>query len=381
MEKKEFKIGLGTAVMLFLLILIIIVAFTVYMIKVNKDEEIESKEPMASTNLEQTEGVSVVPTMQDKITADSSWCCTFQLVWNDMKNEIVGQDVVFTPQEEMAENLNKEEFTEDMISDEYYYKKYGIMTLSLKEEIENAIKEKFNQESDILDDLNWNEAETENETSSITNYLFYTMLYRKFEFLYKFDKLENGDFGEYKNVEYFGINSSTDNEVGDQIDVLYYNSQDDFAVVLNTKTDDEVIFCKNPDGETFKQIYDNMNQKASNYIGDTNFNDMDEFKAPRLDFDIKREYTELEGKLFKTIDGEAQIGKALQTIKLSLDENGGEIKSEAAIVLKESLAAEPAAEEEPRYFYVDDTFAIFLKEKGKDAPYFAARVDDITKFQ
>lgn len=381
MEKKEFKIGLGTAVMLFLLILIIIVAFTVYMIKVNKDEEIESKEPMASTNLEQTEGVSVVPTMQDKITADSSWCCTFQLVWNDMKNEIVGQDVVFTPQEEMAENLNKEEFTEDMISDEYYYKKYGIMTLSLKEEIENAIKEKFNQESDILDDLNWNEAETENETSSITNYLFYTMLYRKFEFLYKFDKLENGDFGEYKNVEYFGINSSTDNEVGDQIDVLYYNSQDDFAVVLNTKTDDEVIFCKNPDGETFKQIYDNMNQKASNYIGDTNFNDMDEFKAPRLDFDIKREYTELEGKLFKTIDGEAQIGKALQTIKLSLDENGGEIKSEAAIVLKESLAAEPAAEEEPRYFYVDDTFVIFLKEKGKDAPYFAARVDDITKFQ
>ena len=381
MEKKEFKIGLGTAVMLFLLILIIIVAFTVYMIKVNKDEEIESKEPMASTNLEQTEGVSVVPTMQDKITADSSWCCTFQLVWNDMKNEIVGQDVVFTPQEEMAENLNKEEFTEDMISDEYYYKKYGIMTLSLKEEIENAINEKFNQESDILDDLNWNEAETENETSSITNYLFYTMLYRKFEVLYKSDKLENGDFGEYKNVEYFGINSSTDDEVGDQIDVLYYNSQDDFAVVLNTKTDDEVIFCENPEGETFKQIYDNMNQKASNYTGDTNFYDMDEFKAPRLDFDIKREYTELEGKLFKTIDGEAQIGKALQTIKLSLDENGGEIKSEAAIVLKESLAAEPAAEEEPRYFYVDDTFVIFLKEKGKDAPYFAARVDDITKFQ
>lgn len=381
MEKKEFKIGLGTTIMLFLLIAIIIVAFTVYMIKVNKDEKIGFKEPITNTNLEQTEGVSVVPTMQDKISADSSWCCTFQLVWNDMKNEIVGQDVVFTPQEEMAENLNKEEFTEDMISDEYYYKKYGIMTLSLKEEIENAIKEKFNQESDILDDLNWNEAETENETSSITNYLFYTMLYRKFEFLYKFDKLENEDFGEYKNVEYFGINSSTDNEVGDQIDVLYYNSQDDFAVVLNTKTDDEVIFCKNPDGETFKQIYDNMNQKASNYIGDTNFNDMDEFKAPRLDFDIKREYTELEGKLFKTIDGEAQIGKALQTIKLSLDENGGEIKSEAAIVLKESLAAEPAAEEEPRYFYVDDTFVIFLKEKGKDAPYFAARVDDITKFQ
>ena len=34
-----------------------------------------------------------------------------------------------------------------------------------------------------------------------------------------------------------------------------------------------------------------------------------------------------------------------------------------------------------RYFYVDKTFAIFLEEKSKDKPYFAARVDDIRKFQ
>ena len=33
------------------------------------------------------------------------------------------------------------------------------------------------------------------------------------------------------------------------------------------------------------------------------------------------------------------------------------------------------------YFYVDDTFVIFLREKGQELPYFAGRVDDITKFQ
>ena len=38
-------------------------------------------------------------------------------------------------------------------------------------------------------------------------------------------------------------------------------------------------------------------------------------------------------------------------------------------------------EDEPRYFYVDDTFTIFLREKGKTKPYFAGRIDDITKFQ
>ena len=40
-----------------------------------------------------------------------------------------------------------------------------------------------------------------------------------------------------------------------------------------------------------------------------------------------------------------------------------------------------AIEEEPRYFHVDDTFAIFLRENGKAIPYFAGRIDDITKFQ
>ncbi len=371
MEKKEFKIGLGTAIMLFWLIVIIIVGFAVYMIKINTDEKKETAEfveDTENTELETTEGVTVVPTMQDTITADSSWCCTFQLVWNDFRNFLVdGEDFVFTSENsiEMVENLNQEEFTEDMISDEYYYKKFGIMTPELKEEIENAIKEKFDQESDILDDLDW-----ESEA-----YIFYAMLYRKFEFLYEFDKLENGEFGEYTDIEYFGIDSSTDNEVGDQIEVLYYNSQDDFAIILNTETDDEVIFCKNPEGETFKQIYENMNQKASEYTGDTDFGDTDEFKAPNLNLDIERNYTELAGLEY----GGIRIGEAIQTIKFSLDEKGGEIKSEAVITATDSVSI--VQEESPRYFYVDDTFVMFLREKGEELPYFAVRVDDITKFQ
>lgn len=32
-------------------------------------------------------------------------------------------------------------------------------------------------------------------------------------------------------------------------------------------------------------------------------------------------------------------------------------------------------------FNEDDTFTLFLREKGKDKPYFAGRIDNITKFQ
>ena len=112
-----------------------------------------------------TKGITIVPTMDDKITTDSSWCATFQLVWNDMKNEIVKTDVVFNPQLEMVENLNKESFTEDMLSDEYYFKIYGFKNLELKEKIQKGIKEKFNQTSDILDDFDWNNDALDDPTS------------------------------------------------------------------------------------------------------------------------------------------------------------------------------------------------------------------------
>lgn len=375
---KEKKSGIKALIAIVAIILIIGFGFGILIISKEKNGELEinpEERARMSTELEKTNGIDIVATTQDKITADSSWCGTFQLVWNDLKDEVVKKDIVFNPQEEMANNLNRKEFTKDMLSDEYYFKKYGVKSLELKEEIEKGIKEKFNQESDILEDFDWSEnGLDDSNNSNIRRYFFYVMLYRKFEFLKEFDKLENGSFGdEYNNIEYFGIDKSTDNEVRKQIEILYYNSKDDFAIILNTKSNDEVIFCKNPKGETFSLIYENMNNEAGSYKGNTVFEDIDEFKAPKIEFAEKREYKEFQGKEFETADSLypiAAIEKAIQTIKFSLDEKGGEIKSEAAIDMKMLNAAIPVEKDaEPRYFYVDDTFAIFLREKGKDMPY------------
>ena len=372
MSKKTKILIIGSILIIFIAIGIIVI---------NKANIFRKK----ATKLEVADGIIVVPTMNDTITSNSSWCGTFQLVWNDMKNEVVKQDVVFNPQLEMVENLNKEDFNESMLSEDYYFKIYGLKTLELKEQIENGIKEKFNQTSDILDDFDWSEDELDNPKDMYTRrYFFYTMLYRKFEFLQQFDKLDNDKFGnEYKDVEYFGIDKNTENSVGNQIQVLYYNSKDDFAILINTKTNDEVIFCKSPTGNNFNEIYKNMNDESNKYTGNKTFNDVDEFKAPNLTFNEKKEYTDLEGKKFKTADNNTgEIEKALQTVKFTLDEKGGEIKSEAGIDAKlDGVAVGFPKKETPRYFYVDDTFALFLREKGKEKPYFAGRIEDITKFQ
>lgn len=321
--------------------------------------------------LKETKGVEVVPTLSDKISKDTSWCPTFQLIWNDFKNDIVKQNIKFDKKLDMLDNLNKEDFTKNDISDSYYYKIYGRKNLELKSKIENAIKEKFNQKSDILDQFDWSNDALDSGEDVIDRYFLYSMLYREFEFNKKFDTF-NDKFKDIKNVEYFGIIKES-NLIRNQIKVYYYNNENDFAIKLITKNNDEVIVIKNPKGETFEEIYNNIKDKQT-----TSFNSDDNFMMPKIDFNVLREYSELENKEIETIDGIYTIEKAIQSIKFSLDEKGGKVKSEAGMDVKFEATA---SDKKIRNFYVDDTFALFLKESNKDKPYFALRVDDISKFQ
>lgn len=321
--------------------------------------------------LKETKGVEVVPTLSDKVSTDTSWCPTFQLIWNDFKNDIVKEDIKFDEKLNILDNLNKEEFTTKDISDNYYYKIYGRKNLELKNKIETAIKEKFNQTSDILDKFDWSNDALDSGNDIIDRYFLYSMLYREFEFNKRFDTF-NDKFKDTENVEYFGIIKEND-EIRGQIKVYYYNDENDFAIKLITKNNDEVIVIKNPKGETFDEIYNNIKGKET-----TDFNSDDNFMMPKIDLNVLREYTELENKEIETIDGIYTIEKAIQSIKFSLDEKGGKVKSEAGMDVKFEATA---SDKRIKNFYVDDTFALFLKETNKEKPYFALKVDDISKFQ
>lgn len=293
------------------------------------------------------------------------------MIWNDLKNDLAKQDIVFTPQLKVIENLNKETFKISDISDKYYYKKVGTPSIALKEEIEKAIKEKFNETSDILDDFDW-------ENRDPKDYFLYAMLKKEFQFEKAFEDLELGKFGKYDNVKYFGIKEETE-ELKNQVNVLYYNSKDDFGVKLKTKQEDEVILCKNPQGKTFNEIYNNILEQEEKYDGNKKLQEGEILKIPNIKLKEKNEFTEIQNKDFLFSNGDVyKIEKAIQTIEFELDRTGGKIKSEAGMMVKNESAI---MIDEIREFLIDDTFAIFLKEEGKDTPYFAGKIDDITKFQ
>ena len=103
---------------------------------------------------------------------------------------------------------------------------------------------------------------------------------------------------------------------------------------------------------------------------------------PNLEIDVLRKYEELSGAKFTAPKADGVINVAMQTIKFNIDEKGGSIKSEAVMdVTFTSAIMKPEELPKPRYFYCDDEFVMFLVEDGKDNPYFAVKVDDITLFQ
>lgn len=124
---------------------------------------------------QETTGMDIVLSLEDEITENSVWCGTFNLIWNDLKNDLAKQDIVFENQTDTITNLNKGTFTQDDLSEESYYKVYGTPSPELKEQIEQAIKEKFNEESDILNSFDF-------ENANPSDYFLYSMLKRSLNF-------------------------------------------------------------------------------------------------------------------------------------------------------------------------------------------------------
>ena len=352
------------------ILLVVLIAVAGY--NITKKAPQEEKKNVQESKLNTTDGIITTASLEDEMQDNTIWCGTFQLIWNDLKNEIAKKDIEFNPQSKIVENLNKETFTAKDISDKYYYKKLGVPTIALKQEIEKAIKDKFNETSDILDSFEWNGKSEE-------DYFLYAMLKKEFQFEKTFDEFENGKFREYDNIKYFGIKALSSEEQRNQVSVLYYDSSDNFAIKLKTKQEDEVILCKNPEGKTFNEIYKNMEEKESNFKGNKNIEEKEIVKIPNIKLNEKAEFSEIENKPFYLSNGNSYlIEKAIQTIQFELDKTGGKIKSEAGMMVTKTATLLP---DELREFVIDDTFAIFLKENGKDKPYFAGKISDITKFQ
>lgn len=268
----------------------------------------------------------------------------------------------------LVDELNKKTFTKDMLSKEDYYIKVGKTSPKLKEEIKNELSQKFNiNVSNVLDEIDF-----ENDTNAIMGYTVYSMLMKNFEFIVPFDKLGGFRFDDNEGyVEYFGINNASDESLNQNVDVLFYNNQNDFAVKLKTKENEELILYMNETYTSFNDMYNEIEEKSKNYSGDKTFNQSDELKIPYINVDTIINYDELCGKIIKDTD-QMYISNAIQNVKFTLNEKGGNLLSEATVVSEYNSLAENA-----RFFNFTKPFVLFMKEENKSKPYFSLKVDNV----
>lgn len=296
------------------------------------------------------------------------WVGTFQLVWNEFMDQRVDGIIEFEEGESNIVNeLNKRSFTKDMLSLKDYYIKVGPTNPKLKSEILKDIKNKFNiKSSTVLDGIDFSIQEKGQ------SYTLYSILFKKFTFAQTFDKLKYPEtFANSENkIQYFGINNASKEELNNNITVLFYNNTSDFAVKLKTKENEELLLYRINSDNSFNELYNQILQKSESYNGKKEFQKDDELKIPYIDIDTIINYNDLCDKTIKGTNG-LYIKNALQNVRFTLNEKGGNLISEAGLKdIYKSL------NENSRYFYFTDKFVLFLKESDKNLPYLALRVDN-----
>lgn len=273
----------------------------------------------------------------DENTINNIWVGTFEIAWKELAQKIGKNGKIELETDTLiADELNQSNFSKEMLSKEDY-------TISV----------------------------TKNES---LGYDIYAVLNKDLTFLYPFDNFNdyyNKTFGggeEY--IKYFGINSATSEKANENIEVLFYNKRkEDFAVKLKTKEGDEIILYRTNDNKSFDEYYEDVKNKANEYIGDSKFGNNDEILVPYVSVNGRINYKELEGKFIKNTNG-MYVKTAEQDVYFNLNEKGCNLKSKATFVTASF------ADANKRYFEYENKFIIFMKEKDCELPYFALKVDN-----
>ena len=310
----------------------------------------------------------ITPTYTSKLsTIDSNkvWVGTFNLVWNDFMNDVVKGKVEFEDGEsELANELNKQSFKANQLSENSYFKIHGqAVGEDLKNKIKIGIKQKFNEDSKLIDKIDWNDS---------NGYVLYAMLKKEFEFLEPFSTAMGSI--EFKNsenrVKCFGVDSSNNPVASKNVEILFYNSENDFAIKLKTKNGEEVILYKTTgENKSFEENYKELEEQQSKYSGKSTFEESDMLRIPFMKVNDEINYDELCGREIK--NSNYYIKQAIQTIDFELNNVGGSVKSEAVID-----ATMKALGDKSRKMIFDSDFILYLKEENKDQPYFALKVDN-----
>ena len=322
----------------------------------------------------------IVPTLDTPMPEGKNviWCASFQLAWNEFKDDVIGEPVKMAGAQDIADRLNTSTITTAVLEPGDYYAKAGFVEDGIMATIERDMAARF---PDVpKPDLQINE---------ISVAVAYAYLQVSIEFSQMF--YENNDEFLFRGVPVtsFGIRE-TDKKPDDparrQVFVLYssekegepWSDENEFVLNLSLGTGPyEIILARiEPKGtlaETLAELERKVDSRTSFFY--YRLDEQAVLLVPNLHWRIEHHFEEIEGA-DKPLQNRGHegcwLGLAWQMIEFKLDRAGATLKSEAKI--REENGGRP------RRFVFDKPFLILMRKRSlsekENPPFFVMWVDN-----
>jgi len=349
-------------------------------------------EAIDSANLKQT---TVVATLDCPLPEHRNviWCSTFQIAWNKLKDDIIGEPIKVLGAEELAARLNQAKVSETDLEEKSFYAAAGFVRDGIIEQIQKEMAKRF--PSEPVPDF-----DTQYRTlpEPIVAYSFLSV---DVGFKYPFYVYKSAFTFEDSNGTRTGVTAfcsqteprdSDYPQVREQVEILYYKYGDipkttEFVVDLCKYTQPyQVILACVPRRNTLDETVAKVEKNISEFIHDPDYEvlrklrPIDTLIVPDVLYKLKHHFKEL---FDKSIGNQRWLDyfffEAMQMIDFSLSRTGVILKSEARIG---ATSGRRRQIEEPRKLHFDRPFLIYVqKREAGTSPFFVMWVDNTELMQ
>ena len=368
--------------------------------------QITTAKPLKSVDSADLKQSTVVATLDCPMPEHKNviWCSTFQMTWDKLKNDIIGEPVKVPQAAELAARLNKAEFSPGNIEAESFYATVGVVKKGIVEQIQKEMGRRFPSEPVPV----FNELDVLPKFDREESIVSYSYLITDIGFKYPFYTKENAFGFENSNGQRTNVTSFCDYSKGanwnedlvrEQVDILYYKYADqesaaEFAVDLcrHTSPYQVVLALVHRDGN-LGEIVTAVEQKISEFRQDPDYETLcklrptsgnraaDRLIVPDVLYKLTHRFTELEDKWLGNDRWWYYFFEAIQVIDFAMSRTGVVLKSEARMIVA-PFSNMPRRLEEPRYFYFNKPFLIYVRKRGPDySPFFVMWVDNAELMQ
>jgi hypothetical protein len=355
---------------------------------INPAQEVDSK------SLRQT---AVVATLDCPLPEHNNaiWCSTFQMAWDKLKADIIGEPIELLGAVALASRLNRRPFPTRDIEPQSYYANAGFVRDGILEQIRKDMASRFPSEAAPEFDDRYR---TLPEVAVAYAYLSVNIGFKHAYFVNNRPFAFTASNRSESHVTSFCTYGPGPNpeDLREQVDILFYRDAGtaearEFAVDLCTHTKPyQVILARVPQCDTLGEAAKAMQERIAQFQACSDYQTLREFRpidtltAPDVFYRLTHHFDELmRKKLANPKWPETAICEALQKIDFVLSRTGVVLKSESRVAtVRASRDGPPRETPRPRDFRFDRPFLVCIKKRQANAtPFFLMWVDNAELMQ